>query len=328
MLKGQDMPPDPSSPKDRAREIALRVDTLYHYRENPARWQERWAVAVREEEEWHARRGAAEKRREEASQAIQRERDAIQAGGKATRRLTDLEAQPGEGWRREYVDISDPATGLPVVYVRAWMPPGTEKWSEGEWPGCNPSLSAMYLELAVLHGGVLETSPTILDSATAQTKAVGVIMARNFDDGAPSSHRVGDLDDLDDLDGPFRLQCTHQGMDRARTFLNAVKADLAKQSGRGGGVELEAGKRLPRRPPPEATPPTAGFLGVTDLAKVFHVPPEKMPALHKRLERFRNKHGNDPKYVTAVQGPGPREPHYLHAVEHVLPEIKDLTGPQ
>jgi hypothetical protein len=245
------MPPDPPLPKDRAREIALSVDRLYH--ENPARWKKQWAVAVRDEEEWHARREAAEKRREEAGQAIRRERDAIQAGGNATPHLTDLEAQPGEGWRREHVDILDPETGLPMVYVHGWMPPSTEKWSEGEWPGCNPSLSAMYLELAVLHGGVLETSATILDSATARSKAVGVIMVRNFGDGPSSPWRVREC--LDDVDGPFRARCSHRGMDRAQTFLNAVEADLAKQSGRGGAGATKdapqplATKKRTRRPP-------------------------------------------------------------------------------
>jgi hypothetical protein len=70
-----------------------------------------------------------------------------------------------------------------------------------------------------------------------------------------------------------------------------------------------------------------GFLGAADLAKVFHVPPEKMPTLHKRLERFRKRHANDSEYVAAVEEAGPREAHYLHAVKYVLPEIQDLTRP-
>jgi hypothetical protein len=208
--------------EERARAIALRVDSLY--RENPARWQERWAVAVGDEEEWHTRREAAEKRREEAGQAIRREREAIQAGGNATPHLTDPETQPGEGWRWEHVRICDPATGLPVVHVQGWMPPDTEQWSEGEWPGCNPRPSAMYLALAVLHDAALQGSPNILDSVTAQSKAVGVIVDRNFDDGAPPPRTIREC--LDDLDGPFRLRCTQQGMDRAQTFLNAVVEDL------------------------------------------------------------------------------------------------------
>ena len=210
------------TPEERARAIALSVDS--HYRENPARWQEQWAVAVREEEEWHTRRAATEKRREEAGQAIRREREAIQAGGNATPHLTDPETQPGEGWHWEHVRIGDPATGLPVVHVEGWMPPDTEQWSEGEWPGCNPSPSAMYLALAVLHDAALQGSPSILDSVTEQSTAVGVIVDRNFDDGAPPPRRIREC--LDDLDGPFRLRCTQQGMARAQTFLNAVEEDL------------------------------------------------------------------------------------------------------
>jgi hypothetical protein len=70
-----------------------------------------------------------------------------------------------------------------------------------------------------------------------------------------------------------------------------------------------------------------GFLGAMHLAKMCKVPKKRMAALHKRLERFRNKHGHNPKYVVSVEAPGPREARYLHAVKHVLPEIKDLGRP-
>jgi hypothetical protein len=72
----------------------------------------------------------------------------------------------------------------------------------------------------------------------------------------------------------------------------------------------------------------SGFLGVTDLAKMFHVPKEKMPTLHTRLARFRKKNSDDSIYVIAVEGAGSREARYLHAVQYVLPEIKDLTRPR
>jgi hypothetical protein len=84
-------------------------------------------------------------------------------------------------------------------------------------------------------------------------------------------------------------------------------------------------------PPPDgnrAAENPHGFLGAADLAKVFHVPPEKMPTLHKRLERFRKRHADDSEYVAAVEEAGPREAHYLHAVKYVLPEIQDLTRPR
>jgi hypothetical protein len=91
-----------------------------------------------------------------------------------------------------------------------------------------------------------------------------------------------------------------------------------------------AGPEAPAPVTADANPATtkpSGFLGAMDLAKKFNVPPEKMLLLHKRLERFRRKHQGDSRYVVAVESPRPREPRYLHAVEHALPVIEDLVGP-
>ena len=77
----------------------------------------------------------------------------------------------------------------------------------------------------------------------------------------------------------------------------------------------------------EAPPvPTAGFLGARDLAERFKVPENKRNTLNKRLQHFREQHGDDDRYVLPVE-PGSRQAHYLHAVEHVLPLIKDLIRP-
>ena len=164
--------PAAKTPEERARQIALKVDRLYHG--NPARWQEQWAVAVAEAEEWHAREQETAKRRQEALDAVWREVRAVEVGT-AKARLTNEATSPGEGWRWKWLKISDPADRLRTDHVYAWMPPEAAIDPKC-WPRPTPSLAAQYLILAVFHDTVLpKGSAPIMDARTAESGAVGYI---------------------------------------------------------------------------------------------------------------------------------------------------------
>jgi len=105
---------------------------------------------------------------------------------------------------------------------------------------------------------------------------------------------------------PARESNAHVGLRQLRTWCAAAAKAPAPPPG-----------------PLDANPPAAGFLGVADLARAYKVPEKNMNTLHKRLQQFRKQPGDDVRYVLPVV-PGSRQAHYLHAVEHVLPLIKDL----
>jgi len=242
------------TPRERARRIALKVDHLF--RQNPARWKELWAAAMREAEQWHAREEGVEKRRQEALDDVWREKRAVEAGT-AKPCLTDEATSPGEFWRWQWVEISDPANRLRVQNLGAWMPPDALGWmpdanspTEKIWPGRDPTLAAMYLTLAVLHDGIGEGWGKILDSTTADSGAVGFIEVKNFDDGAVYFS-------IRDIPEPGELRYSAQGVERLANHLNAVRADLeAKEKAASKrptlkatilGKEARSGGREPRQ---------------------------------------------------------------------------------
>jgi len=218
--------PNNSDTAERAREIALDVDGLY--RGAPARWRDQWATAAAEAEDWYARDQEAERKQRDAEDDIWREVRAVEAG-KDERRLTDPHADLGEGWTwkrvHRHTEISHPEKRLRIETVEAWLPPDAAIDPKNRWPRPAPSLAAHYLILAVFHDAVLpKGSAKIMDAQTAESRAVDFVERWNFDDEAPPS-RLQELE----LWGEFRLRRSRAGLDRVKTYLNAVRADLARE---------------------------------------------------------------------------------------------------
>ena len=220
------MPPNDPSPEERARRIALKVDGLYHG--NPARWEKQWADAVAEENAWHEGEQKATEAERAALDAVWREVRDVEAS-RGTPHLTDPDHITGEGWCWRRVEISDPEDQRRVQSVEAWMPPGAFWMPDARsprdkvWPGPNPTLPAKYLALAVVHDWA--TDSTILDAETAASKAVGNIVLLDFNDG--QRHTGGThVDSLRRMEAG-ELRFTHRGVDRLKTYLNAVRADPA-----------------------------------------------------------------------------------------------------
>ena len=278
-------------PQERARQIALKVDRLFW--ENPTHWMEQWTVAMREAEQWHAREQEARKRQQEALDAIWCEKRAVEAGT-VKPRLTDEATRPGEGWRWQWVEISDPANRLRVQNLQAWMPPDAT-WPPADaqsptdliWPGRSPTLAAMYLTLAVLHDGIGEGWGKILDSTTANSGAVGFIEGKNFEDGA-AHFSIGDLP------APGELRYSAQGVERLASHLNAVRADLEAA---GMTKAKEATKQ--DAPEPEATPETDSNLIYQAVAADSYNIPKSV------LSKAAKKKPSEPGYLWSGRGVKP-----------------------
>lgn len=214
--------PNNSDTAERAHEIALEVDGLYY--KAPARWHDQWATARAQAEDWHARHQEAQRKKQDAEDAIWHEVRAVEAG-KAECRLTDPDAHLGEGWTWQHVDIRDPADRRRVQTVQAWLPPGAAIAPEW-WPRPAPSLAAQYLILAVFRDAVLpKGSARIMDARTAESRAVGCVEGWNFGEGGPHL-RPAELWAQAQGD-EFCLRLGEAGVDRVKTYLNAVRADLA-----------------------------------------------------------------------------------------------------
>lgn len=126
-----------------------------------------------------------------------------------------------------------------------------------------------------------------------------------------------------DVDGGPTLSHPHQPVATGPVAPPALSAAKAAGNGIAGRAETVSPETVAQKKH-EAEGGASGFLGAMDLAKRGGVPKDRMPLLHMRLSRFRMKHGHDKRYVVEVEAPARREAKYLHAWEHVLPEIKDL----
>jgi hypothetical protein len=174
-----------------------------------------------------------------------------------------------------------------------------DRWGPADriWPGPNPTTAAKVLWLVVLHD-VATDGRAILEPVTADSAAVGHIEARNFDDGAGRPGVVGDI--LRASPGP---RFNAQGMKRLEGYLEDVGAELAKQSGRSGGVGRDEGEgHSPKGEGaaggdlPQATPQTdPSLIYQADGATSYNIPKSV-------LSKAGNKKPGEPGYLWSGRG--------------------------
>jgi hypothetical protein len=234
------VPPDVES-------LALKVDNLYHQDDNSRVFAEQIEAFKRQGAEHLARRKRAEARVKEAVRNWVSE-VADELEGRSPPRLTG-DKPPAEGYvRAGKAAMLDVQGQLPGVTVGPWMPQELrdryrDHLEHEAWPA-DGSLPAMFALLAALRDmcsppdlrilpgpGDSSAGPVSGDLRVAALESAHLWVAGARGDG-----------------GKARLKTL-------RWYLNEVKAYLSKQSGRGGGVELEAGKGARRvvdpPPPPE-----------------------------------------------------------------------------